>query len=113
MNFKNLIAGKSSFARMLSQDLEQLLFSVDENIFSNREEKNLHVRTVATYISTRDAPTIRDWLLREGGAFHRKVRDFLSDFDLQLKPQAGKPIDAQIVVTSFGRLSKKELPDND
>ena len=99
--------------RMLSQDLEQLLFAVDENLFTRQEDKNLHVRTVATYISMVDAPTIRDWLLREGGDFHRRVREFLSGFDLQLKPDPAKPIDAQIVVTSFGRLSRKERSDEE
>lgn len=99
--------------RMLSQDLEQLLFSVDENIFSDREHKNLHVRTVATSMSMADAPAIQDWLLREGGAFHRKVRDFLAGFTHPQKSKGGKPIDGQLVVTSFGRLSKKDQLDDE
>ncbi len=96
--------------RMLSQDLEQLLYAVDENLFAQLPDNNLHVRTVSSHISMTDAPIIRDWLLREGGAFHRRVRDFLSEYDRQLNPQPNKQPTAQIVITSFGRLSQVKPP---
>jgi len=92
--------------RMLSQDMEQLIFSVDENLFLSREEKNLHVRTVSSRIASVDAPVIRERLLREGGVFHRRVREVLAEYDLELNPRPGVKADAQVVVTSFGRLSE-------
>jgi len=99
--------------RMLAQDMEQLLFSVDENIFSDRAEKNLHVRTVSSHIGLEDVSTVRDWLLKEGGAFHRKVRAFLADYDLQLSPRADRTPGAEVLVTSFGRVVTEERKGNE
>jgi hypothetical protein len=94
--------------RMLSQDLDQLILAVDENLFQQQEHKNLHVRTVSSFVARADAVAVREWLLVEGGAFHRKVRDFLAQHDVELNPQPGKSERAEVVVTTFGRMFDRE-----
>ena len=94
--------------RMLSQDLDQLLLAVDENLFAQLPDKNLHVRTASSFVAAADAAEIREWLLKEGGAFHRRIRDYLAEHDVELNPKPGKQERAEVLVSTFGRLQLKQ-----
>jgi hypothetical protein len=94
--------------RMLSQDLDQLLLAVDENLFAQLPEKNLHVRTASSFVAAADATEVREWLLKEGGAFHRRIRDYLAEHDVELNPKPGKQERAEVLVTTFGRLQARQ-----
>ena len=71
--------------RMLAQDTENLVHAVEENIFSEQLVPNLHLRTEYDNIALEKLPEIRRWLLREGSLFHKKAREFISQFDADVK----------------------------
>ena len=67
--------------RFLAEDSEDLLLAVQENLEEELTEPNLHVKTEYNNIPRRHLSKVREWMLREGSAFHRKVRTFLSKLD--------------------------------
>ena len=65
---------------LLSDDLVDLSLAVEENL-QGATVRNLHARTTFDNIPMSCERTIRTWLLKEGSLFHRRVRDFLSQYD--------------------------------
>lgn len=65
----------------LSEDGDDLINAVEQNVFSKQTEQNLHLRTEYDNISSKALSGIRRWLLKEGSLFHHKVREYLSGFD--------------------------------
>lgn len=66
---------------LLSRDMQVLFTAVHENIVSSSGTPNLHGTTEYDNIPPHYEPKIREWLLKQGGMFHRKVSKFLSQFD--------------------------------
>lgn len=88
--------------RLLAAELDSLIQCVDENVWHPRELSNLHVRTEYDNIYLSSLPEIRRWLIDEGKAFHRKVRDYLSSFDRDVSSeQRGDPAGGRVVVSVF------------
>jgi hypothetical protein len=75
---------------LMARDTADLVSAVCENLEEHREPKNLHARTEYDNIALEALPRVRAWLLEEGALFHQKMRDFLSQFDLDLHPEAGQ-----------------------
>jgi hypothetical protein len=75
---------------MLGEDARDLTYAIESNLSERLETPNLHLKTEYSNISKRDLPTVREWLLTEGSAFHRKVRHYLSGYDLDLNPEIRK-----------------------
>lgn len=71
---------------LLAKDSEDLIDAVDQNIFSGLKEPNLHGRTEFDSIRPEAIPYIREWLLTEGSAFHKRVGQFLAQFDTDFHP---------------------------
>ncbi len=71
---------------LLAKDSEDLIDAVDENIFSNPDIPNLHGRTEFDRIRSDAIPYIRNWLIEEGSAFHKRVGKFLAQFDTDFNP---------------------------
>ncbi len=86
--YRQLPVGESSSAGLdiLSNDVNELIYAVEENLFKPAPITNLHLRTEFDNIEPRYIPTIRRWLLDEGKEFHRRARNFLSQFDRDLNP---------------------------
>lgn len=93
---------------VLARDVDTLFRVDEENIAKANEIKNLHVHTEYDNIIPDKESEIRNWLLEEGRAFHKRARDFLSQFDRDINPDiesagAGK---IKVSLTSFGWSSK-------
>ena len=89
---------------VLSQDLEDLSMTVEGNISLDEELPNLHARTEFDNIFVESLPEIRQWLLKEGSAFHQRARTFLSQFDRDVNPHIRKEAGQKVVMTSFSRV---------
>lgn len=73
---------------MLGQDLELLLQAADENISGHDAIPNHHTRTDYDNIYLDKMEQAREWILNEGRAFHKRVREYLSQFDQDVNPSA-------------------------
>lgn len=67
---------------LLAADSEDLISSVEQNIFFSPDTPNLHLRTEFDRIPVSELPGIKKWLLREGSLFQQKVRRYISQYDL-------------------------------
>lgn len=107
---------------IVAGDMQSLLDAVLENIDRHKEKvKNHHHRTEYDNIYFKDIPAIRDWLWREGKLFHKRARDFISQFDKDVVPppslndaektewKAG----AKVVLCGHSRVSFGEEPLSD
>ena len=73
--------------RVASMDINTLIKTIDENLADpEKEVKNHHQRTEYNNIYEKDLETVRDWFWREGKRFHKRARDFLSQFDKDVVP---------------------------
>lgn len=63
--------------RLLSEDVFDLARSVGENVFAPSEPLNLHGKTEYRQIPRAAVSEIKEWLIREGSAFHEKMRNFM------------------------------------
>lgn len=91
----------------LSQDSDDLINAVEQNVFQNQTEANLHLRTEYDNISEKAIPVIKNWLLREGCKFHDRLRDYLSSFDRDINKKIRDNSPAFRV--SVGSYSRTEL----
>ena len=97
---------------LLSKDLEALLQSVKENLFTQAEVPNLHIQTEYDSIYADDLPEVRRWIIERGKLFHRDVREVLSLHDRDVTPRAARPGQdqaeevAKVLVTAFSLCSK-------
>ncbi|MCB0329768.1 MAG: hypothetical protein KDD70_08890 [Bdellovibrionales bacterium] len=89
---------------MVSRDVENLMETVEENVSEAVDPVNLHNTLYFTNIREEDVPTIRNWLLDSGSAFHRKVLSYLSRFDQDLNFKKGKLGGVRVYFTSFSRV---------
>lgn len=96
---------KKSFEH-LSQDCEDLISAVEENIFTHSGVPHLHLRTEYDNIPQEFLPTIRKWLLQEGSAFHKRVGAFLSRYDRDTNKKL--PRDGESARVVLGSYSKSE-----
>ena len=95
----------SSGIAILSDDIDDLLHSVEENLVLQNSEKNLHARTVFDNVQIENLPELKRWIRTEGHEFHRRLREKLAELDNDINPQPdrlGKKV--AVVVGSFGRI---------
>ncbi len=97
--------------RLLSEDAEDLVASVEQNVFSSEDVKNLHARTEYDNIAVDDLPAIRKWLLDEGSKFHARARKYLAQFDLDIAPREGAAGGGRVVVGTFGRAQEAPVQE--
>lgn len=93
--------------KLLSNDCEDLIQSVEENVFADPELPHLHIKTEYNNIPTSALSDIRKWIFREGSAFHQKVRNYISKFDRDINPtMTSKKGRIRVAVASFSRIEK-------
>ena len=98
---------------LLAQDTADLVAAVEENTFDRKEVPNLHLRTMFDNVVEEAVPAIRSWILTEGSAFQKRVREFIAQFDRDVSPKlAGKPGGVRVVVGAFGRIGASCLEKN-
>ena len=86
---------------MLAHDMNELICSVEQNVFEAPEVPNLHLSTTYDNISEEAFPEIRKWVVDEGSRFHRRVREYLAKFDKDVDPQIKGKSNKKISVCSF------------
>lgn len=66
---------------LLAGDMNDLIRSVEENVYDQQKKEHLHLKTEFDKIPARYQSDIQNWLLDEGSSFHQRLRVFLSRFD--------------------------------
>lgn len=97
---------------MLGQDLDLLLQAADENISGRDAIPNHHTRTDYDNIYLDKMAEARAWILNEGRAFHKRVREYLSQLDQDVNPSADpqQPAGGKISITSASLATFPTLP---
>lgn len=88
---------------ILSKDINDIVSVVERNVFATEKTSTLHVRTEYDRVRASAVPEIDAWVLKEGHEFHRKVREFIGQFDLDTTGDlnSNEPV-VRVVVGSFG-----------
>lgn len=90
---------------ILGNDIDYLFQGAEENIFEKNKIPNLHRRTEYDNIRPEGIEEIREELLKEGFAFHRKIRSILSKHDQDLNPKKGfKGKGVKVVLGTFSKV---------
>ena len=90
---------------LLAQDIDDLVQSVEENIFAREIVPNLHISTRYDNICQDAAPKVREWLLAKGAQIHAETREFLASLDKDTNPALReKSGGVRVVLGSFTRL---------
>lgn len=98
--------------QLLSEDSDDLIRAVEENVFERGPKTNLHVKTQYDNISPAYLDTIRSWFLEKGRLMHEEARKFLSQFDKDINKDL-KSSEGRVRV-AFGSYSFTEaLPDSE
>lgn len=92
--------------RIASKDAKDLIELVEENINSDSEDLNLHIRTEYDNILQDAIPKLRKWLLIEGSKFHAKARKQIAKYDIDINPELKGPSGSKIILGSFSRTKK-------
>lgn len=93
--------------QVLSEDIEDLVTTVEGNLTSNADAPNLHLRTAYDNIDPKNLPEIRTHILKRGIEFQREMREYLSALDRDVTPEAAADTvtedtpRAKVVVGSF------------
>ena len=73
-----------STARIISRDINDLLFCTEENINANARKPHHHTTTEYDNIPSEYINELQEWIIKEGAQFHQKVRDRVSVLDRDL-----------------------------
>jgi hypothetical protein len=93
---------------ILSSDIDDLLYAVEENLVAESTEKNLHARTVFDNVQSENVAELKRWIRMEGHEFHRRLREKLAELDNDINPQADrKGTKLTVTVGSFGRIVER------
>ena len=90
-----------------ASDSEDLLRTIQENAFEPKKIPHLHARTEYDNLSQKHLPAIRKWLFNEGSIFHKRCREYLSQFDHDLNPKLRGAAGGKAVLCSFSFCEKK------
>jgi hypothetical protein len=107
------ISGDSDDAyTLLERDISSLVEGVDRNITSASPIPNLHISTYFDNVSTAEANTIREWLLKKGAALHAEAREFIGSLDKDINPtRYADPGGMKVTLTSFSLCEIPEATD--
>lgn len=97
---------------LLARDVATLIETVDENVENWEHIGNLHTRTEYDNVYHKHLYEIRRWLVVEGNEFHRRARDFISQFDKDVNPSAdpNESAGAKVIVTAFSKTPVPQSP---
>lgn len=88
-----------------SQDAEDLVYSVEENLSKKKEIPNLHIATRYDNIVYEQIPALRRWLLEKGAQFHAEIRAHISQYDKDLNPALyEKEGGGKVSIASFSKM---------
>jgi hypothetical protein len=93
--------------QIMAHDVDSLINAVSENLGNSDESPHLHARTEYDNIFKEDLPVIKQWVLKEGAAFHKRTRNYLSKFDKDINPHIKKDGGASVVIGTFSFTKEK------
>jgi hypothetical protein len=71
-------------ARIISRDINDLLFCTEENISAAARKPHHHTTTEYDNIPIDNVKALQEWIIEEGAKFHQKVREHVSALDRDL-----------------------------
>jgi hypothetical protein len=87
---------------ILSDDIEALTSTVENNLVLGKSDPQLHLRTVYDNIDPDNLDSIRRWIIRLGSKFHTEVREYLASLDRDVNPSLPKGAErAKVSVSMF------------
>lgn len=93
-------------AKMMALDASDLMAAIEEN--TAREEgqaPNFHIVTEYDNISKDAVPKLKRWVVKQGADFHKKLRNYFSQFDKDLNPDlADAEGGVRVVFGGFSRV---------
>lgn len=96
---------------MLARDASDLIASVSENVLSDPQIPNLHGKTEFDNVSPAEAASLRQWMLEEGTAFHKRVAKYLSQFDRDVNRRASAEGEGvRVAICSFSLVEETKTP---
>jgi hypothetical protein len=96
---------------VLSDDVHDLVTTVEGNLTTNADDPDLHLRTAYDNIAVDKLPEVRRFILTRGAAFQKEMRAYLSALDRDVTPDApGSPLRAKVVVGAFSQARALEEP---
>jgi len=88
--------------QILSDDITELLQTVEGNLTDHIEAPDLHLRTSYDNIPPEHLEDIRTWVLSKGAQFQAEVREYLSKFDRDINPTVTPGVErAKVTVSVF------------
>ena len=111
-------ARKSSFvsstadettAKLISQDIDDLLLSAEENVASTGTPPHHHTATRFDNIPAVYLPELRKWIVTEAGEFHRKIRAHVAQHDRDLSDRVLDDPDQKTAQFTFGSFGMVRL----
>lgn len=73
--------------QLLAADTSDLFEAVSDNLIDSLREPHLHLKTEFDNIRIDRLEEIRSWLVTEGSKLHKRAREFISKFDLDINPE--------------------------
>ncbi len=92
--------------KYLSEDSDDLLHAVEENLTSENKTLNLHIKTEFDRIPARYLEELRKWILFEGTQFHQKLREHLSSYDVEINTEHKVDSDTRFARVAIGSFSR-------
>ncbi len=91
--------------RMLAGDVEDLMEAVTLNIKDGGKIlPNYHAKAIVDNVALKDLPRVRDWLFKACSNFHKKVVDYVSQYDLDTNPNREGKGGGKVAIGIFSRL---------
>lgn len=93
----------------MSQDIQDLMNAVDENLNEQANTPNLHLSTIFDRVLSSAVPEIREWFIREGTLLQQRAREFLAQFDYDTNSKLPKNQDvSRVMLGSFSFTEPKK-----
>jgi Family of unknown function (DUF6502) len=93
---------------ILAADIGDMIVAVEENLTGEKDEKNLHARTVFDALRIDKLCELKNWVKQEGHEFHKKVREKFSEYDQDINPEIDyQGPKARVIVGSFSRIEEE------
>lgn len=86
---------------MLGEDVASLIRCVEENVFGEAQESNLHLRTIFDNVRVDEIENIRAWIRNEGTKFQDRIERYLAKFDQDVNPQEGAKGGTRVYVNAY------------
>lgn len=93
----------------LGMDVDGLIGAAEQNLFESPAVPNLHLAVSYDKIRASEDENIRRWLLKEGNSFLIRMRDYVSQFDQDVNPDAkykGKFM--SVLLGTFSKVRQEE-----